>query len=94
MQLNFQKSKVMWFTPSFKKLVSPPVVKVNNTVLEVVDTQSYHGLVFDSNLSWAGQVSNVCKNVLLHPGYLLNCQRHVLIDELKRLLVDSLVSSH
>ena len=61
--------------------------------LEVVDTQLYLGLMFDSKLSWDSQVSNVCKKMSYYI-YLLNCQRHVLSDGLKRLLVDSFVSSH
>ena len=39
MQLNFQKSKVMWFSASPKKLVSSPKVGMDDIVLEVVDTQ-------------------------------------------------------
>ena len=58
-----------------------------------MDTQLYLGLVFDSKLSWESQVSNVCKKMSYYI-YLLNCQRHVLSDGLKKLLVDSLVSSH
>ena len=49
--------------------------------------------MFDSKLSWDSQVSNVCKKMFYYT-YLLNYQRHILSDELKRLLVDSLVSSH
>ena len=93
MQLNFQKSKVMWFSASLKKLVSLPEVVVSDKVLEIVDTQLYLGLMFDSKLSWESQVSNVCKKMSYYT-YLLTCQRHILNDELKRLLVDSLVSSH
>ena len=95
MQLNFRKSKVMWFSASLKKLVSLPEVVVSDKVLEIVDTctQLYLGLMFDSKLSWESQVSNVCKKMSYYT-YLLTCQRHILNDELKRLLVDSLVSSH
>ena len=48
--------------------------------------------MFDSKLSWESQVSHVCKKMSYI--YLLTRQRHILSDELKRLLVDSLVSSH
>ena len=93
MQLNFQKSKVMWFSASLKKPVPHPEIVANDTVLEVVDAQLYLGLMFDSKLSWERQVSNVCKKMSYYI-YLLTCQRHILSGELKRLLVDSLVSSH
>ena len=76
MQLYFKKSKEMWFSASQKKVISPPKVGVGDINLEVVDTQLYLGLVFDSKLSRESQVSNVCKK-------LLNCQRHVLSDGLK-----------
>ena len=79
--------------PAWIHPVSLSEVGVSDTVLEVVDTQSYLGLMFDSKLSWESQVSNVCKKMSYYT-HLLNCQRHVLSDELKRLLVDSLVSSH
>ena len=36
--------------------------QVNNMVLEVMDSQLYLGLVFDSKLSWESEISNVCKN--------------------------------
>ena len=93
MQLNFRKSKVMWFSASLKKPVPHPEIVANDTVLEVVDAQLYLGLMFDSKLSWERQVSNVCKKMSYYT-YLLTCQRHILSGELKRLLVDSLVSSH
>ena len=39
MQLNFRKSKVIWFSASLKKPVFHPKVVVNDKVLEGVDTQ-------------------------------------------------------
>ena len=83
----------MWFSASLKKLVSLPEVVVRDKILEVADTQLYLGLMFDSKLSWENQVSNVCKKMSYYI-HLLTRQRHFLSDELKRLLVDSLVSSH
>ena len=38
----------MWFSASLKKPVFYPEVMVNDKVLEVVDTQLYLGLMFDS----------------------------------------------
>ena len=93
MQLNFKSQKVIWFSTSLRKPVHFPEVKMNNMVLEVVDTQLYLGLMFYSTLSWASQVSNMCKKMSYY-NYLLNCQKYVLSNELKRLLADSLVSSH
>ena len=55
-----KKSKAMWFSTSLRK----PEVKMNNMVSEVVDTQLHLGLMFDSTLSWASQVSNMCKKCL------------------------------
>ena len=83
----------MWFSASLKKPVSLPEVVISDKILEVVDTQLYFGLMFDSRLSWESQVSNVCKKIS-HYIHLLTRQRHILSDELKRLLVHSLVSSH
>ena len=71
MQLNVNKSKVMWFSASRTKSVSPEI-KLINTVLEVVDTQLYLGIMFDNILLCARK----CLTTYI---YLLNCQRH---DEL------------
>ena len=49
--------------------------------------------MFDSKLSWESQASNVCKKMSYYI-HLLTRRRHILSDELKRLLVDSFVSSH
>ena len=95
MQLNFGtlKSKVMWFFASLKKPVFHPEVVINDKVLEGVDTQLYLGLMFDSKLSWESQVSNLCKK-MSYTYLVTSCQQYILSDELKRLLVDSLVFSH
>ena len=57
----------MWFSASLKKPVFHPAVVVNDKVLEVVDTQLYLGLMFDSKLSWESQISNVCKKMSYWP---------------------------
>ena len=54
---------LMWFSAPLEKPVFHPEVIVNDKVLEVVDTQLYLGLMFDSKLSWKSQVSNVCKKM-------------------------------
>ena len=75
MQLNFRKSKVMWFFASLKTPVSLPEVVVSDKVLEVMDTQLYLELMFDRKLSWESQVSHVCKKMSYY-SYLLIRQRH------------------
>ena len=63
MQLNIQKSSVMWFRVSSRKKMVFPDIFVNDIVLRQVDKQKYLGVMFDTRLSWTHQVSNVCKNM-------------------------------
>ena len=59
----------------------------------MVTQQKYLGLVFDSQLSWSSHVFGVCKKMSYYL-YLLNSYRHVLSNNLMKLLLDSLVLSH
>ena len=55
--------------------------------------QKYLGLVFDSQLRWCEQVVNVCKKMSYYI-HLVNCYKKELPDEIIKLLMNSLVSSH
>ena len=93
MQLNMQKSSVMWFRGSSRKKVVFPDIVVNDIVLRQVDKQKYLGVMFDTRLSWTHQVSNVCKKMAYYL-HLLNLHKHCLSPHLLKLLVESLVFSH
>ena len=71
-----------------------PNILVNYVALKLVDKQKYLGVVFDSKLSWAHQVSNVCKKWHTHYLYLINSHKLCLNSNLLKLLVESLVLSH
>ena len=92
MQLNIQKSSVMWFRVSSRKKMVFPDIFVNDIVLRQVDKQKYLGVMFDTRLSWTHQVSNVCKNMAYYL-HLLNLHKHCLSPHLLKLLVESLVLS-
>ena len=93
MKLNFTKSCVLWFSVKATRQPTYPPITVDNTILRVVTQQKYLGLVFDSQLSWCSHVSGVCKKMSYYL-YLLNSHRHVLSNNIMKLLLDSLVLSH
>jgi len=51
LQLNIEKSSVMWFTPKSLKNVSRSLT-ANNTQLKEVDHQKYLGIIVDKKLCW------------------------------------------
>ena len=73
MKSNVQKSSVMWFCPKKASGSACPPVIVNGNPLQEVETQKYIGIVFDKELKWGAQVSNVCKTIS-HYLYMLSVQ--------------------
>ena len=64
MQVNVEKSHVMWF--SVKSSKSPTTVLpilLEGILLVNVSKQKYLGITIDSNLTWAYHVANVCKKI-------------------------------
>ena len=93
MMLNFNKSNVLWFRENCKKLVDYPSIIVNGVILKVVDKQKCRGVIFDPTLSWAIQVSNVCKKMAYYL-HLISSHKWTLSTQLIKILIDSLVFSH
>ena len=64
MQINVEKSHVMWFSvKSFNSLTTVPPILLEGTPLVNVSKQKYLGITIDSNLTWAYHVANVCKKM-------------------------------
>ena len=59
----------------------------------MTNKQKYLGLVFDSQLTWSDQVSNVCMKMSYYL-HLINTNKFVLPDNIIKLLLESLVMSH
>ena len=93
MMLNFNKCNVIWFCGNHKKLEDYPPIVVDGVILKVVDKQKYLGVIFDPTLSWANQVSNVCRKMAYYL-HLNSSHKRTLSMQLIKLLIDSLVFSH
>ena len=66
MQVNVEKSHVMWFFVKFSKYpTTVPPVLLEGTPLVNVSKQKYLEITIDSNLTWAYHVANVCKKMTL-----------------------------
>ena len=63
MQLNCNKSSVMWFSMKPICTAALPTVSVNNTVLKIVSHHKYLGVVFDDKLQWSSHIDKVCKSM-------------------------------
>ena len=90
MQLNTDKSSVMWFRPQSSRNNSLPDVKVNNTCLNNVKTQKYLGLTFDDKLQWSHHVSAICKKLSFYLFWINSTQRN-LPSSIIKMLINSLV---
>ena len=94
MKLNSSKSCVMWFSTRRQKSQHPPPdIVINHLTLPMTNKQKYLGLVFDSQLTWSDQVSNMCTKMSYYL-HLIYTNKFVLPDNIIKLLLESLVMSH
>ena len=84
----------MWFSTHRQKSQHPPPdIVINHLTLPMTNKQKYLGLVFDSQLTWSDQVSNVCRKMSYYL-HLIYTNKFVLPDNIIKLLLESLVMSH
>ena len=94
MRFNEQKSHVMWFHVGKYKLKSPHVpISIHGVTLTNTERQKYLGLIFNTQLSWDFQMSNVCKKMSYYL-YMIKSHGKVLNFAIMKLLIESLVFSH
>ena len=78
MQVNVEKSSVMWFSvKSFKSPTAVAPILLEDTPLVNVSKQKYLGITIDSNMTWAYHVANVCKMMVYYLYYLIGCHQKV-----------------
>ena len=82
----------MWFCQKQASDSTCPPVFVNGSPLQEVETQKYLGIVFDKELKWGAQVSNVCKKISYYL-YILSIHRKSLTFEVLKMLTESLILS-
>ena len=76
--------------------MSCPTVIVDNTPLSVVSKHRYLGLVFDECLTLSHHITKVCKSLsyYLYSTCYLNVYVHGIMEDLFKILTESLVLSH
>ena len=93
MQVNVNKSSVMWFyIKQSKRRAPPPSVYLGGLLLQQVDRHKYLGVFFDPQLRWDVHVNNVCKKMSYYL-YLVSYHRRQLPSHVLKMLMDSLVLS-
>ena len=92
MQLNCNKSSVMWFSMKPICTAALPTVSVNNTVLKIVSHHKYLGVVYDDKLQWSSHIDKVCKSMSYYL-YMIGSHRTSLTHSVSKMLVELLVLS-
>ena len=93
MQVNVNKSSVMWFyIRQSKWKAPPPSVHLDGLQLKQVDHHKYLGIFFDPQLRWDAHVNNVCKRMSYYL-YLISYHRRQLPSHILKMLMDTLVFS-
>ena len=86
-RFNVQKSSVMWFCPKKASGSACPPVLVSGNPPQELETQKYLGIMFDKELKWGAQVSNVCKKISYYL-YMLSVNRKSPTFEVLEMLTD------
>ena len=78
MQVNVNKSSVMWFyIKQSKRRAPPPPVYLGSLLLQQVNRHKYLGVIFDPQLRWDVHVANVCRKMSYYL-YLISYHRRQL----------------
>lgn len=92
LSLNIAKSKYMTFQRTNKN-VQTLTLKIDNINIEQVKEFNFLGLIIDTNLNWkrhTEKISNACSKKI----GILNKLKHVLSQQIKTLLYNSLIVPH
>ena len=94
LSLNVTKSKFMVFHTQHKhRAIKPPVPKINNTNIEIVEQFKFLGLTLDSNLNWekhSDNITNTCSQII----GILNRLKHILPQSITIMLYNALLLPH
>jgi hypothetical protein len=92
LSLNINKTKCMLFHHA-NKVISRPVLKIDDTELEYVDNFCFLGIILDVNLSWKGHVDSISKKLAKIIGIMTKL-KHFLPQPTLKIMYDSLIGSH
>jgi hypothetical protein len=60
LSLNVNKTKAMTFTAT-NRAYNKPIIKLNDCVIDYVDTFNYLGIIFDKNMNWQSHIDHIIK---------------------------------
>ena len=92
LSLNVNKTKAMVFSPTQRNFIKPDI-KINDTVLEYVDSFNYLGIIFDKNLSWKNHIDHIIKKISKTIG-IMKRLKHVLPKNILLTLYNTLIMPH
>ncbi len=92
LSLNITKTKYTIFHTKQRKII-PPIIKIENTVIEKVQDFNFLGLIINENLSWKSHCDKISNSISKSIG-ILNRLKRLLPQELKIMLYNSMIVSH
>ena len=92
LSLNTSKTKAMIFHTSQKR-VTPPVIKIKDTIIEYVDSFPLLGIIINRNLNWTPHINHISKKISKTIGILKKIKHYLPTATLKS-IYNSLINSH
>ncbi len=92
LSLNIAKNKFTIFH-TIQKRINNITIKIVNTVIEKVPDFNFLGLILNENLSWKSHCDKISNSISKSLG-ILNALKHILLEEIKVMLYNSMIASH
>ena len=92
LSLNIEKTKAMVFH-SPQRIVDPPELKIENTIIEYVHEFNFLGLIIDKHLSWKSHI-NYISGKISKTNAIFSKLRHILPKQILVTLYKTLVLPH
>jgi hypothetical protein len=82
----------MTFTAT-NRAYNKPIIKLNDCVIDYVDTFNYLGIIFDKNMNWQSHIDHIIKKISKTVG-ILKKLKHVLPRDILLTLYNTLINPH
>ena len=92
LSLNVDKTKFMLFHMP-QKNIETPIIIIDNTVIECVDSFNFLGIYLDKYMNWKRHTDYIASKISKSIG-ILNRLKHILPTEIKLMIYNSLILSH
>jgi hypothetical protein len=92
LSLNISKTHCMMFS-THNRTIEYPLVKINNTQINYVDTFDFLGITIDKNLRWNCHIEKIASKISKTIG-ILNHLKKILPLEILKMIYNALINSH